>query len=107
MLHVRQLHEFDFYTEIESSFANCTADPFEVQVAVALRIANDNRATTAPYQLVQTHIVEMTAVRKIYVLLCIAGAPKQFTGKPKQTNAWGIRPAFVAPCIAQPPAKPN
>src|SRR5579862_9503573 len=107
MLHMWQFHEFDFYTEVEPGFANCSADSFEVQIAITFRIADDNCATTAPNQFVKTHIVKMAAVRKIYILLCIAGAPEQFTGEPQQTDARRICTAVDTPCIAQPPAKTN
>ena len=59
--------EGDLYAEVEAGFADGHADALESEVWVRLAIADDDGAAAAAEELIEAHVVEVTAIGEVDV----------------------------------------
>jgi len=62
--------EIQFYlgAKVDAALTDGRADPLIYIIAILLGVADDNLVAAAPHQLIQSHIVEVAAVRQVHVL---------------------------------------
>src|SRR5271170_6997278 len=81
------LIESDFDPEVEAGLADGHADALECEVGVGLAIADDDGAAAAAEELIEAHVVEVTAIGEIDVRGGVVRLAEELIDQAKEAEA--------------------
>src|ERR1700722_15343500 len=85
------LIESDFDAEVEAGLANGHADALERKVGVCLAIADNDGAAAAAEELVEAHVVEVTAIGEVDVRGGVVRLAEELIDQAEKAEARGRR----------------
>src|SRR5579864_2251557 len=97
--------DFDIEPHIGAALANGIPQVFESQVAILTSVTRDDVAAAAPHQLVDTEILEVSAVRKIHEVAPLVGQAKQLTHEVDESKFGRRAVGLFTRRIAEPPSE--
>jgi len=75
--------EGNFRSKIDTAFAHGHANTLKRELSVGFAVADHDVAAAAPNQLIQSHIVEVAAIAKVYIATRVVCPAEQLIQQPQ------------------------